>query len=388
MKPDYRFSQRIEEMGTSIFSTMTILANKYKAVNLGQGFPESDGPRWIMDKAYQSMLEGKNQYAPMNGIFSLRNIITEVYAKHYNISWDPENEITITSGATEALFSSINSILDSGDEAILFEPFYDSYLGDILVAGAIPKFVTLHKPDFTFDITELKNAITSKTKLIILNNPNNPAGKVFTSEELNAIAEVAINNDLLIISDEVYEFLTYDNVKHIPIATIPELKDRVITISSTGKTFSMTGWKIGWAIASAEITKAIQKIHQWTTFTINTPGQHAMAYAFSKLEDYLPGFRKEYQAKRDYTYLQLLDSPFSPHKPYGSYFLLVDLPKDCKLNDYDLAESLVKNYGVATIPSSFFYSKSEEGKSLLRICFAKNNDSLEEGIKRMKNFRL
>jgi aspartate/methionine/tyrosine aminotransferase len=383
----YRFSNRIKEMGTSIFSTMTALANKYKAINLGQGFPESDGPQWIMEQAYKAMLDGKNQYAPMNGIYSLRKIICEIYEKHYNIFWNPETEITITSGATEALFSSINAILNPGDEAIMFEPFYDSYLGDILIAGGVPKFVTLHKPDFSFDIKELKSIITRKTKLIILNNPNNPSGKVFIREELNTIAEVAIINDLYIISDEVYEFLTYDSVQHIPIATLPEMKERVITISSTGKTFSMTGWKIGWAIASSEITNAIQKVHQWTTFTINSPGQHAMAYAFTQLEDYLPKFKKEYQVKRDFTYSQLLGSPFYPYKPYGSYFLLTEKPKGCNLNDFELAEMLVKNYGVATIPSSFFYSLSNEGLSLLRICFAKNNDSLREGINRMKSFK-
>lgn len=367
---------------------MTVLANKYKAINLGQGFPESDGPRWIMEKAYQAMLEGKNQYAPMNGIYTLRKIITETYEKYYNIKWDAESEITITSGATEALFCSINALLNPGDEAILFEPFYDSYLGDVLIAGAKPKFVTLHKPDFTFNISELKKSITNKTKLIILNNPNNPSGKVFTREELELIAEIAQDNDLFILSDEVYEFLTYDNIEHIPIATIPGMRERVITVSSTGKTFSMTGWKIGWAIASTEIIQAIQKVHQWTTFTINTPGQHAMAYAFTQLENYLPDFRKEYQEKRDFAYSQLLESPFYPHKPYGSYFFLVDIPQKCNLNDFELAESLVKNYGVATIPSSFFYSKSNEGKTLLRICFAKNNESLADGIKRMKLFKV
>jgi len=381
------FSNRIEGMGTSIFSTMTILSNKYKAVNLGQGFPENDGPRWIMDKAYQAMLEGKNQYAPMNGIYSLRKIITDVYEKTYNIKWDPESEVTITSGATEALFSSILAIINPGDEVILFEPFYDSYLGDVLIAGGTPKFATLHKPNFTFDIDELKKLISDKTKLIILNNPNNPCGKVFTKEELQIIADLAIENDLFVISDEVYEFLTYDNIQHTPIATLKNMKERVITISSTGKTFSMTGWKIGWAICDAELTNAIQKVHQWTTFTINTPGQHAMAYAFTQLENYLPDFKRDYQEKRDYVFNQLIDSPFYPYKPLGSYFLLVDIPNDIKLTDFEIAKELVINYGVAIIPASFFYSKSNEGNKLLRICFAKNQETLAEGIKRMKNYK-
>jgi N-succinyldiaminopimelate aminotransferase len=379
-------ADRIQLIPTSIFSTMSRMAVENHAVNLGQGFPDFSGPEWIMEKAYKAMLSGKNQYAPMNGILSLRKKIVEIFHKYYDFKWDYDSEITITAGATEALFSTILSLINPGDEVILFEPFYDAYQSDVILAGGIPKYVTLKKPDFSFDYMELEKEISEKTKMIIFNNPHNPTGKIFSAEELEIIADLAIKNDLLVISDEVYEFLLFDNNKHTPIVTLPGMKDRTITISSTGKTFGLTGWKIGFTYAKPELTIAIQKVHQWTTFAVNTPGQHAMAYAFSRIEDYLPKFRETYQNKRDLLFNLLKETKFKAHLPDGSYFMMIDIPENKKMNDVECATELVKNYGVATIPPSVFYTKSDEGQTMLRLCFAKNDETLIEGINKLKKF--
>lgn len=379
-------TKRISGMPTSIFYTISKLANEYKATNLGQGYPDFDGPHWIMDAAYKAMKSGKNQYAPSNGIYTMRKSIQTYYNKYYGLQFDTETEITVTAGATEALFSTIMALVDEGDEVILFEPYYDAHQADVLVAGGIPKYVTLKKPDFTFSEEEFEKAITPKTKMIIINNPHNPTGKVYSQSELEFIAKLAVKHDLIVLSDEVYEFLTYDDVKHIPIATLPGMRERTVTISSTGKTFGMTGWKVGYASASQKLTDAIQKIHQWATFTINTPGQHAMVYAFSQLDEYLPDFKALYQRKRDYALDKLSKSQFKPHVPFGSYFMMVDIPEAKGIDDIECASELIKQQGVATIPPSVFYSNSDEGKTMLRVCFAKTEDTLKAGIEKMAEY--
>ena len=388
-------ANRIKGMGTSIFSTMSRLAFENNAVNLGQGFPDFDGPLWLMEEAFKAMKEGKNQYAPTQGILSLRKAISDIQKKYYGMDRNPDSEITITAGATEALYSTFQALINEGDEVIMFEPFYDSYQADVILAGGIPKYVTLKKPDFNFDFDELEQSITEKTKIIVINTPHNPTGKVYTFEELEFISKLAIKHNLLVVSDEVYEFLTFDNAKHIPIATLEGMKDRTITISSAGKTFSMTGWKIGWAIASDKITESIRKVHQWTTFAVNTPGQHAIANAFSRLDEYLPAFKKEYLERRDLLLKELVSTSFSAHKPKGSYFMMVDIPKlnimsgvtPDMVNDEEIAINLVKNYKIATIPPSVFYGKSDEGKSMLRLCFAKSNETLIAGAANLRKFK-
>lgn len=379
MKKDFS-TIRLRGMPTSIFSTMSKMASDYNAVNLGQGFPDFDGPAWIMKEAYQAMIDGKNQYAPSPGIFSLRKIVSEIQTKYYGIEYDPDTEITVTAGATEALYSTINAFVNPGDEVIMFEPYYDAHQADVILAGGVPVYVTLRKPDFSFDMDELIESISSKTKMIIVNTPHNPTGKVFSREELNFIAIIAIENDLIVISDEVYEFLLFNEAIHLPIAAIDGMRDRTITISSTGKTFGLTGWKIGFATASKKLTDSIRKIHQWTTFAVNTPGQNAMAHAFKNIEGYLPDFRKEYLTKRDLVLSGLEGSTFKTIKPQGSYFIMAEFPEGKWIDDIDAAKDIVINHGVATIPPSVFYSKSDEGKTMLRICFAKKNETLEKGI--------
>ncbi len=385
---EIKYADRIATLPTSIFSVMSKMAVDYNAVNLGQGFPDFDGPAWIMEEAFNAMKSGKNQYAPSVGIFSLRSILADTYKKYYGLNWNPDTEITITAGATEALYSAITSTVNPGDEVIMFEPFYDAHQADVILAGGTPVYITLQKPDkyydsFHFDFGELEKKVSKKTKMLILNNPNNPTGKVFTIDELKFIAKLAAKYDFLVLSDEVYEFLTFDGIKHIPIATLPGMQDRTITISSTGKTFGMTGWKIGYAFARPDITAAINKVHQWTTFAVNTPGQHAMAYAFTRLDEYLPDFRRLYEAKRDFMFDKLKTSPFRAHLPKGSYFMMADIPSAKFSDDIEAATRLVKVYGVATIPPSVFYSDSQEGKSMLRLCFAKKDETLAAGMEKL-----
>lgn len=376
-------NKRIQNMPVSIFSTMSMLAHEHKAVNLGQGFPDFDGPKWIMEEAYKAMQEGKNQYAPMQGIHSIRKTLQSIYKDTYSLDIDID-DITITAGATEALFSTINALIDEGDEVVMFEPFYDSYQANVILAGGIGKYVTLHKPDFSFTEEELRNAISDKTRLIIINNPHNPSGKVFTKQELEIIAKLAIEKDLLVLSDEVYEYLTFDDAMHIPIATIEGMKERTVTISSTGKTFGLTGWKIGYTIASPAITKAIRSVHQWATFAVNTPGQHAMAYAFQNIKEYLPEFRSLYLRKRDIMLEELAKTKFKALVPKGTYFMFAEIPGTA--NDIDAAMDLVKRCKVATIPPSVFYQSSDEGKTMLRLCFAKQDETIIDGIRKMAEY--
>ncbi len=270
----------------------------------------------------------------------------------------------------------------------MFEPYYDAYIADILLAGGKPKIVTLHKPDFNFNPDDLIQSINSSVKMIIINTPHNPTGKVFTREELELIAKIAIDNNLLVVSDEVYEFMTFDNKNHIPIATLEGMKERTITITSAGKTFGMTGWKVGFVCADEKLTNAIRSIHQWTTFAVNTPMQHSIAYGFSQLESYLPEFRKLYQNKRDLIIEELKSTAFKPIIPYGSYFIMVEIPEGLFFDDYTCAVELVKTYGIATIPPSLFYSNSDEGRSILRLCFAKNDDTIKQGIARLRKLKI
>ena len=379
-------SKRIKQLPTTIFTTMSRLAVEYNAINLGQGFPDFDGPDWIVEEAFRAMKSGKNQYAPMSGTKLLKEAIAALYKRQYELDYDPDNEITVTAGATEALFSTMLSLIDEGDEVILFEPYYDAHQANTLIAGGVPVYVTLRKPNFHFREEDVARAITPKTKLIVLNNPTNPAGKVFTQSELSCIAALAVKHNLLVLSDEVYEFLTFGDARHIPIASLPGMMERTITISSTGKTFSMTGWKIGYVVANEFLTRTIQRMHQFVTFAVNTPGQYAMAHAMNNIESYLPEFRSMYERKRKILSDGLKETVFAPHEVAGSYFLMGDIPSKFTGDDVECATKLVKEYGVATIPPSVFYGNSDEGRSMLRFCFAKRDETLREGIERLKKF--
>lgn len=364
----------------SIFSTMTKLALENKAINLSQGFPDFDGPEWVRKLAANAVMSGKNQYAPSMGLLPLREAIAGNYSKYYGLKYDPASEIVVTNGATEAIFATCMALLNPGDEVLVLEPFYDSYLASIEMSGAKAIPVTLKAPTFSFDENELKSAINDKTKMLIINNPHNPTGKVFEKSEMLTLGKIAIENDLYLISDEVYEFLTF-GCEHIPTATYEGLKERTITISSTGKTFGLTGWKVGWAAGPAELIKAIHNVHQFTTFCVATPFQAAMAEALANMDDYLKEFRADYTAKRNKLITGLKAAGFDIIEPRGTYFALARL----KGNDTDVeyCKKLIVEKKVATIPTSAFYLKSNEGEKLIRFCFAKTDETLTGALKNL-----
>jgi aspartate/methionine/tyrosine aminotransferase len=377
-------ADRLSLFQNSVFGKISSLAKEFGAVNLGQGFPDFNGPDWLQDLVTKKMREGHNQYAPFSGSSLLREQIAHYYKRFYSLDFDPENEVTVTVGATEAIYLVIMGLINPGDEVIVLEPFYDSYVASIKMAGGIPVPVTLHTPDFYLDTQEFKSAITSRTKLVILNNPHNPSGKVWTKEELIFVSEIAQKHNLLVLSDEVYEFLTFDKAIHIPTATIPGMKERTITISSAGKTFGMTGWKIGWICATPEISRACRLIHQYVTFSVSTPMQEAVAEALVRLEDYLPGFQNDYCSKRDLFYQGLVDLGFNFKKPLGTYFMMVPIHDKTSSKDVDYALELIKTRKVATVPPSAFYLKSNEGDRYLRFCFSKTNETLLLALDRLK----
>lgn len=322
------------------------------------------------------MQDGHNQYAPFHGTLNLRSEVSRYYQSFYDLQYDLETEVTITVGATEAIYLVITALINPGDEVIVLEPFYDSYVASIKMAGGIPIPVTMHAPDFTIDENELKKAVSLRTKLLILNNPHNPSGKVWSREELEVVSKIVIQNDLYVLSDEVYEFLVFDGLKHIPTATLPEMYDRTITVSSAGKTFGLTGWKIGWICANEKISRACRLVHQYVTFSVSTPMQEAVAQGLTRLTEYLPEFVSTYQQKRDYFMAQLAELGFNFQSPKGTYFMMVPIHTKTQLKDVEFAFELIKERKVATVPPSAFYLKSTEGEGYLRFCFAKKQETL------------
>jgi N-succinyldiaminopimelate aminotransferase len=375
---------RIADFKDSIFGVISRLAREHNAVNLGQGFPDFDGPEWIKDIAYKKMQEGHNQYAPFPGTMRLREEVSNYYKNFYGLNYNSESQVTITVGATEAIYLVITALVNPGDEVVVLEPFYDSYVASIKMAGGIPVPVTMHAPDFTIDKKELESAISKRTKLLILNNPHNPTGKVWTKEELLAVSDLAIKNDLYLLSDEVYEFLLFDGAKHIPTATLEGMYERTITISSAGKTFGLTGWKIGWICANEKVSHACRLVHQYVTFAVSTPIQEAVAEGLTRLKDYLPGFVELYKGKRDFFYQELKNLGFDFKIPRGTYFMMVPIDSKTKLNDVDFAMKLISERKVATVPPSAFYLKSAEGGRYLRFCFAKKEDTLKQASKNLQ----
>ncbi len=374
---------RVADFKDSIFGVISRLAREHQAVNLGQGFPDFDGPDWLKEVAYKKMQEGHNQYAPFHGTQNLRQEISHYYKNFYALNYDPETEVTVTVGATEAIYLVITGLINPGDEVVVLEPFYDSYVASIKMAGGIPVPVTMHAPDFTIDFKELEAAITPRTKLLILNNPHNPTGKVWDKSELLGVSQLVMKNDLYLLSDEVYEFLVFDGAKHIPTATLEGMKERTITVSSAGKTFGLTGWKIGWICANPLVTKACRLVHQYVTFAVSTPMQEAVAEGLKRLPDYLPGFVDLYKGKRDQFYGELKKLGFEFSIPKGTYFMMVPISKHTTLNDVDFAMKLIKEYKVATVPPSAFYLKSTEGEKFLRFCFAKKDETIKSAVQNL-----
>jgi methionine transaminase len=369
---------RLPDVGTTIFTVMSKMAMEHGAINLSQGFPDFPVDKKLIDLIHSNMMQGNNQYAPMPGVPALRNIIAEIVSKTYSRAIDPETEVTITAGGTEALFSAIAALVHSGDEVIVFDPAYDSYNPAIRLNGGVPIHINLRAPNFMIDWDEVKTKINSRTKIIMINTPHNPSGTVLSESDLKTLESIAVNNDLLVLSDEVYERIIFEGIKHQSVLHYPELAKRSMAVFSFGKTFHATGWKVGYVIAPAAITAEIRKAHQFVTFSVNTPVQLALA-EYMKTPDHYLNLGSFYQRKRDYFLEGIKGSSFEPLPCYGSYFQSLSYQSMYDLPDREMAENLTKKFKVASIPISAFYQDGTDNK-LLRFCFAKSEQTLDRAI--------
>ncbi len=382
-------SQKLAPFGTTIFSEMTKLALEHEAINLSQGFPDFDGPPELIDEVRRAMREGYNQYARSMGHPILVTALAERQRKLYGQSYAPMEEVVVTSGATETIASALLGLVSPGDEVILIEPYYDSYPACLAMAGATPKHLTLRFPDFSLDPAALEALVSDRTRVILMNSPHNPTGHVFSAAELDAIAQIAIKHDLWVISDEVYEHLTYDGLKHRSIANAPGMRERTLIISSAGKTFSFTGWKIGWAFGPAKMVAAVQAAHQFITFATSTPMQVALGRFLTTLgDDFYATLAREYQARRDRLLPVLREVGFDVAVPQGTYFIVGSFAALSSEDDKTYARRLIREIGVATIPPSVFYAaRPEEGQKLLRFAFCKRDATLDAAAERLRRLR-
>ncbi|KAL1309922.1 hypothetical protein HN51_052656 [Arachis hypogaea] len=376
-------AKRLEKFKTTIFTQMSSLAIKHGAINLGQGFPNFDGPDFVKEAAIQAIRDGKNQYARGYGIPDLNLAIAERFKKDSGLVVDPEKEVTVTCGCTEAIAATILGLINPGDEVIVFAPFYDSYEATLSMAGANIKCITLRPPEFAVPIEELKSAMSKNTRAIMINTPHNPTGKMFTREELDSIASLCIENDVLVFSDEVYDKLAFD-MEHISPASLPGMFERTVTMNSLGKTFSLTGWKIGWAIAPPHLTWGVRQAHSFLTFANSTPMQWATAEALRAPESYYVELKRDYMEKRAILVEGLESVGFKVFPSRGTYFVVVDHTPFGLENDVAFCEYLIKEVGVVAIPVSAFCLDPEDGKNLVRFTFCKDEGTLKAAVKRMK----
>jgi N-succinyldiaminopimelate aminotransferase len=374
-------SARLRGIGTTIFAEMSALAEATGAINLGQGFPDTDGPSVVLEAAVDAIRAGRNQYPPGAGIPELRQAVAGHQRRFWDLSFDPEHEVLVTAGATEALTASILAFCDPGDEVVVFEPTYDTYTAAIALAGARQRVVTLQEPGWSFDADALRGAFSNRTKVLILNSPHNPTGKVFTREELSLLAELCVEHDVVAVTDEVYEHLVYD-VEHVPLASLPGMRDRTVTISSAGKTFSLTGWKVGWACASPELLGAVRSVKQHLTYVNGAPFQPAVALGLALDDAYYDGLRASLRAKRDLLCDGLAGAGLDVLRPAGTYFATVALPEGT--DGLAWCRALPERAGVVAIPTGVFYEDPARGSHLVRFTFCKRDEVLGEAAARLK----
>jgi N-succinyldiaminopimelate aminotransferase len=373
-------------MGSTIFAEMSALAVSTGSVNLGQGFPDTDGPREIADAAAAAILGGRgNQYPPVPGIPELRQAIAEHQRRFYGLTFDPDTEVQVTAGATEAIAAALLALVEPGDEVIAFEPYYDSYAACIALAGGVRVPVTLRAPDFRPDLDALRAAVTARTRLILLNSPHNPTGSVFTRDELTAIAELACERDLLVICDEVYEHMVYEG-EHIPIGSLPGMRERTVSISSAGKTFSFTGWKVGWVTATPEMILAVRAVKQFLTFVSSGPFQYAVAEALRMPDAYFAGISEGLRVKRDLLCAGLADVGFLVYPPAGTYFVTTDIRGLGDADGVEFCRDLPRQAGVVAIPNSVFYDDAEAGRTQVRFAFCKRPEVLQDALARIEKW--
>lgn len=389
MRLTHPFNASLRPFGTTIFAQMSKLAAEHQAINLAQGFPDFDGPPEILDAAVEALRSGANQYSRSRGDMTLVTEVSQMVEDCYGLTYDPENEITVTCGATEGIVAALLGLLNPGDEVILFEPFYDSYLGCVALAGAEARICTLRFPDFEVDEATLAALFTNRTRVLVLNSPHNPTGKVFSRAELEIIARLAERHDVIVLSDEVYEFLTFDGTEHVPFASLPGMRERTLCLSSNSKTFSFTGWKVGWALGPPALIDAVQAAHQFLTFCAASPLQRAVAAGLRACRnDYLAQFRAEYAERRSVLLNGLRAAGFRVAVPRGTYFVLAGFSGLWNGDDRSFAEHLTRTVGVTPVPPSVFYrADPSEGQRLLRFAFCKRVSTLSAASERLRSLR-
>ncbi|MBC7270692.1 MAG: pyridoxal phosphate-dependent aminotransferase, partial [Streptomyces sp.] len=380
-------NRRLAEFGTTIFAEMSALALRTGSINLGQGFPDTDGPEEIREAAVRALRDGRgNQYPPGPGVPELRTAVAAHQRRHYGLSYDPDTEVLVTAGATEAIAATLLALLEPGDEVIALEPYYDSYAACIAMAGGTRVPVTLrpHEGAFRLDLDELRAAVTDRTRLLLVNTPHNPTGTVLTRAELTAIAELAVERDLLVVTDEVYEHLVFDPAGHIPLATFPGMRERTVTISSSGKTFSYTGWKVGWVTAAPALVTAVRSAKQYLTYVSAGPFQYAVAEALALPDSYFTAFREDMRAKRDLLADGLAEAGFDVFRPSGTYFVTTDIRPLGESDGFAFCRALPERAGIVAIPNAVFYDHREEGAPFVRFAFCKRPEVLREAAGRLK----
>jgi aspartate/methionine/tyrosine aminotransferase len=371
----------------SVIREMTRLAQVHDAVNLGQGFPDFPAPAEVKEAAERAIADDHNQYPITWGVPAFREAIAATYARDYDMSIDPEMEICVTCGATEAMSAAFLGLLDPGDEVVVFEPFYESYGPDAILSGASLRYVTLRPPHWTFDPDALTAAVGPRTRAIVVGTPHNPTGKVFTREELSQIAALCVAHDVIAITDEIYEHITYDGATHIPIATLPGMRDRTVTIGALSKTYAVTGWRVGWALAAPPLMAGIRATHDFLTVAAATPLQMAGVVALGLPASYYERMRADYQARRDVMLRVLRDAGLAADVPQGAYYVMADISSLGQANDVAAARWLVEDVGVAAVPGSSFFSRPDLGSHLLRFAFPKKLETLEEAGRRLLGIR-
>lgn len=371
------------ELPTTIFDVMSNLARDLNAVNLGQGFPDDPGPEDVRRKAADEVLNGWNQYPPMMGLPVLRQAIADHFNRFQNLNLDAMTETMVTSGATEAIADSILAVVSPGDEVVLFQPMYDAYLPLVLRAGGVPRFVNLRPPHWDFTREDLEKAFSSKTRAIVFNNPHNPCGVIYPREQLELLAEYCVKHDVIAICDEVWEHLIFDGRSHIPLMAMPGMRERTIKISSAGKIFSLTGWKIGMVMAAPDIMRVVAKAHQFTTFTTAPNLQSAVALGLGKDDDYFRTMRASFQRSRDRFCARMRELGFAVMQSEGTYFVTVDIAPLGETDDAEFCQRLVREFGVAAIPVSAFYAENPV-KTVVRFCFAKKDETLDAALERLE----
>ncbi|HTM99940.1 MAG TPA: methionine aminotransferase [Pedobacter sp.] len=374
-------NSKLPTVGTTIFTVMSQLAQEYKAINLSQGFPDYDAPQKLIDYVADAMRNGYNQYAPMHGLAILRELVAEKVSLFYQANYHPETEITITSGGTQAIFTALAATINPGDEVIIFEPAYDCYAPVVKLFGGLVKPFELHGPDYEIDWEMVKKLFTNSTKMIIINSPHNPTGSILQKKDIDALIKLTKNTDILILSDEVYEHIIFDGVKHQSLALYPELRERCFIVASFGKLLHATGWKVGYCLAPAKLMLEFRKVHQFNVFSVNTPMQVGIAN-YLKNEDIYQELAPFFQQKRDSFRSMISQTNFKLLPCKGSYFQCVSYAHFSNEKDVDFAKRLITDYGVASIPISAFYTKNKEEK-IIRFCFAKRQETLEKAVERL-----